>query len=111
MQKIAVVQYKARPERADENQRLIENVMDELERDDPGGVRYAAFRLDGDTFLHVVVNEDDRDVLPSTPAFQEFQRELPDRMVPGTLTRTTATLVGAYRVLPTHPAQATTTAN
>ncbi|QKG23170.1 hypothetical protein [Actinomadura verrucosospora] len=101
MQKIAVVQYKARPEHADENQRLIEDVMAELGRDDPGGVHYAAFRLDGDAFLHVVVNEDDRDVLPSTPAFQEFQRELPARMIPGTLTRTAATLIGAYGRTPT----------
>jgi hypothetical protein len=97
MQKITVVRYEARPERADENERLIEDVMAELKRDDPGGVRYAAFRLDGDTFLHIVVNEDDRDVLPSTAAFQEFQREIGDRVVPGSLTRTSATQVGAYR--------------
>ncbi|MBO2456072.1 hypothetical protein [Actinomadura violacea] len=104
MQRIAVVQYKARPERADENQRLIEDVMAELGRDDPGGVHYAAFRLDGDAFLHLVFNDDDRDVLPSVPAFQEFQRELPDRLIPGTLIRTTATLIGAYALTPTpHP--------
>jgi hypothetical protein len=96
MQKINIVRYQARPERADENQRLIEDVMAELGRDDPGGVRYAAFRLDGDTFLHIVVSEDGRDVLPSVPAFQEFQRELGDRLVPGTLSRTPATQVGAY---------------
>ncbi|MVZ99131.1 hypothetical protein F8568_001755 [Actinomadura sp. LD22] len=96
MQEINIVRYEARPERADENQRLIENVMAELGRDDPGGVRYTAFRLDGDAFLHIVVSEDGRDVLPSAPAFQEFQREIGDRVIPGTLTRTRATQVGAY---------------
>ena len=73
------------------------------DRIDPRG-----WGLDGDTFLHIVANEDDRDVLPSTPAFQEFQRELTDRMIPGSLTRTTATMVGAYRVA---AAQATATAD
>ena len=61
-----VVRYKVKPERVDENERLIERVYAELAESDPGGLRYATFRLeDGVSFVHVasIDGEDGRNPL------------------------------------------------
>jgi hypothetical protein len=98
MNKVNIVRYETRPESADENQRLIEKVMAELAHNDPGGLRYAAFRLDDAvTFVHIVVTEDDRDPLSQFAAFNEFQQGIGERQIPGTRVRNAATLVGSYR--------------
>ena len=70
-----VVRYRTRPERADENQSLIEAVFAELDADRPEGLRYASFRLaDGVSFVHVatVDTADDSNPLTATPAFGRF---------------------------------------
>jgi len=75
-----VVRYEMRPETADENQKLIENVFAELAEKDPDGVHYAAFRLaDRVTFVHVGVMPDEGNPLGETTAFQEFQRAFGER--------------------------------
>ena len=49
-----VVRYQAKPERADENQKLIEAVFADLEARQPEGFTYKVFRLeDGVSFVHV----------------------------------------------------------
>ena len=49
-----VVRYKVKPGRAEENQRLVEDVYAELAERAPEGFRYATFRLyDGASFVHV----------------------------------------------------------
>ena len=50
--KRTVVRYKAKPEKVEENQRLIEKVFQELHAKSPGGVRYLALRLGDGTFVH-----------------------------------------------------------
>ncbi|MEU0597464.1 hypothetical protein ABZ484_04255 [Streptomyces sp. NPDC006393] len=89
----AVIRYRTKPESADENQRLIENVFAELTTTAaPAGLRYSSFRLaDGVTFVHVV----DGEGLAELAAFQEFQRELGTRLADD-LTREEATLIGSY---------------
>ncbi|MEV0170381.1 hypothetical protein AB0I00_04510 [Streptomyces sp. NPDC050803] len=88
----AVIRYRTKPESADENQRLIENVFAELAAA-PAGLRYSSFRLaDGVTFVHVV----DGEGLPELAAFQEFQRDLGTRLADD-LTREEAALIGSYR--------------
>jgi hypothetical protein len=88
----AVIRYRTKPEAADENQRLIENVFAELALKAPAGLRYSSFRLDdGVTFLHIATG----DGLPELPAFQEFQRDLADRLAAGP-ERTAATQLGGY---------------
>jgi hypothetical protein len=88
----AVIRYRTKPEAADENQRLIENVFAELAIKAPAGLCYSSFRLDdGVSFLHLASGEGLQDL----PAFQEFQRNLADRLVEGP-TRTSATQVGGY---------------
>ena len=58
---VTVVRYRTRPERADENQELVEQVFGELHATAPEGLRYASFRLDdGVSFVHVAeVDTDD----------------------------------------------------
>ena len=46
MDAVVVVRYQTKPERADENQALIERVFAELNEVHPDALRYASFRLD-----------------------------------------------------------------
>lgn len=74
-----VVRYKVKPESAEENQRLVEAVFAELAESDPGGIRYATFRLaDGVTFVHVasIDAEDGSNPLGTISAFAEFTRDI-----------------------------------
>jgi hypothetical protein len=99
----SVIRYKTKPESADENQRLIENVYAELADRNPGGMRYATLRLeDGVTFVHIFMT--DSDDTPNTmgeiAAFAEFQRELADRCIEQPIAQA-AIVVGSYRLLTT----------
>jgi acyl dehydratase len=95
-----VVRYKTRPECADENERLIRAVFAELAEQSPGGLRYAAFRLDdGVSFVHVAVLDGDENPLTVSAAFGEFQSGIKDRCVDGPAAAD-ATAVGSYRLLP-----------
>ncbi len=95
-----VVQYRTKPDRADENQRLVEHVYEELGERDPGGLRYVTLRMaDGVSFTHVALIDDaDANPLTDSPAFAEFQRELADRCDEQPASRETA-VVGSYRFL------------
>jgi hypothetical protein len=99
MMKTTVVRYQAKPERADENQQLIEAVFAELDVREPEGFTYKVFRLDdGVSFIHVVIEHDveDPDSLQSVPAFQAFVASIADRCdVPPVAMG--ATIVGGYR--------------
>jgi hypothetical protein len=94
-----VVRYQVKPERADENQRLIENVFAELVERELDGFTYKVFRLDdGVTFIHVVIEHeiDHPDSLQAVPAFQAFVAEISERCdVPPIAMG--ATIVGGYR--------------
>jgi hypothetical protein len=99
MSGVTIVRYTTRPEAAEENQRLVEKVFAELNADDPGGLRYASFRLaDGVSFVHVAVHEGDGDgPLATSAAFAEFQHDIAGRVTaPPEAAR--ATLVGSYRM-------------
>jgi hypothetical protein len=94
-----VVRYQAKPERADENQKLIEAVFADLEARQPEGFTYKVFRLDdGVSFMHVVIEHDveQRDSLQDVPAFQAFVADIAERCdVPPQPSG--ATVVGGYR--------------
>jgi hypothetical protein len=97
--KATVVRYRTKPERADENQKLVEAVFADLEARQPEGFTYKAFRLeDGVSFLHVVIEHDvsSPDSLQSMPAFQDFVADIADRcdVAPRPMG---ATVVGGYR--------------
>jgi hypothetical protein len=98
--KATVVRYQAKPDRADENQRLIEAVFAQLEEHNAEGFTYKVFRLeDGVSFVHVVVEHDDvdkRDSLQDVPAFQAFVANIAERCdVPPVAMG--ATVVGGWR--------------
>jgi hypothetical protein len=96
--KTTVVRYQAKPERADENQQLIEAVFSELEKRQPEGFTYRVFRLeDGVSFIHVLIEHDvgNPDSLQDMQAFQAFVANVADRC--GVLpVATEATIVGGY---------------
>ena len=81
-----VVRYTTKPERADENQALVEKVFAELAESATPGIHYATFRLsDGVTFVHVarVDTEDGSNPLNTTAAFQAFVANIGDRCEEG----------------------------
>jgi hypothetical protein len=97
MSGMKIIRYRTRPEAAEENQRLVEKVFAELGADDPGGLRYATFRLaDGVSFVHIVVHEGEEDPLGASSAFAAFQQGIGER-VSGPPEAQEATLVGSYR--------------
>jgi hypothetical protein len=85
-------------EAADENQRRVEGVFDELAADQPDNVSYIVLRLADDSFVHISFhNHGDDEVNPiaSTGAFAHFQDGHADRR-DGAVDQQTAELVGAY---------------
>jgi hypothetical protein len=96
----SLIRYKTKPESADENQRLVEKVYEELARRDPGGVHYATLRLaDGVTFMHLFTTDSDEaaNTMGGIAAFAEFQRDLSHRCVEQPVAQN-VTVVGSYRV-------------
>jgi hypothetical protein len=97
MSKAVIVRYQTTAETADENQRLVEQVYAKLAATDPGGLRYATFRLaDGVSFVHVAVIEGAVNPLPDVAEFQAFQASLPERLAQEPDPQD-ATIVGSYR--------------
>jgi hypothetical protein len=97
----SLIRYKTKPESADENQRLVEAVYAELAARNPGGIRYATFRLeDGVTFIHIFMTDSDGgpNSLGGIAAFAEFQRELAQRCVEQPAAQAAA-VVGSYQLL------------
>jgi hypothetical protein len=80
--KATVVRYQTKPDRADENQRLIEAVFVDLEQRGARGFTYQVFRLDDDvSFVHAVIEHDvdHPDSLQEVPAFQAFVADIDAR--------------------------------
>ena len=99
MEKRLVTRYAMRSaEAADEDQRRVEGVFDELNATKPDTVSYIVLRLADDSFVHVSFhNHGDDEVNPiaSTDSFAHFQQEHADRREGG-VDQQTAELVGAY---------------
>jgi hypothetical protein len=92
-----IVRYTTRPDRADENERLIREVFAELAVSRPPGLDYAAFRLeDGVSFVHLATIEGDQNPLTSLPAFRAFVSGIGDRCVEPPVS-TGGSQVGGYR--------------
>ena len=76
-----VVRYRPKPDRADENQGLVEAVFAELAASRPEGIRYATLRLDDGTFVHIA--DVDADTNPLTASTALFQKDLTGRCQDG----------------------------
>jgi hypothetical protein len=96
-----MVRYTVKPGRAEENERLVRDVYDELHRTGPEGIRYATFRLaDGVPFVHIVSVETDdgRNPLGNVAAFARFQEAVTERCDVAPVV-TELSEVGSYRLL------------
>jgi len=98
--KRTVVRYRAKPEKADENARLIGKVFEELQAKSPDNVRYLALRLADGTFIHFSMSETADNVSPITKldAFRAFRGGVEDRAVEAPQ-QSEATIIGNYRML------------
>jgi hypothetical protein len=97
--KQVMVRYKVKPDRVQENERLVRAVYDELRRVEPAGLRYATYKLDdGVSFVHLAETEGDEESSPlqQLTAFQEFRRNLGDRTDEGPVV-TELDQVGSFR--------------
>ena len=94
-----VTRYATRsPEAADENQRRVEGVFDELNTSKPDNVSYIVLRLADGSFVHVSFHDhgdDEVNPIASTASFAHFQDGHEERRAGG-VDQQTATLVGAY---------------
>ena len=99
MQKRLVTRYKMpSTEAADENQRRVEGVFDELAANKPDNVSYIVLRLADGSFVHLSFHDhgdDEVNPIASTAAFAHFQDGHADRREGG-VDQQTAELVGAY---------------
>ena len=99
MEKRLVTRYAMRStEAADENQRRVEGVFDDLNATKPDTVSYIVLRLADDSFVHVSFHnhgDDEPNPIASTAAFARFQQDHADRREGG-VDQQTAKLVGAY---------------
>jgi hypothetical protein len=96
--KTTVVRYQAKPERAEENQRLVEAVFADLQERRPQGFTYRVLRLDdGVSFMHIVTEHDVEhpDSLAEVPAFKAFAAGVGDRCDVAPVAAG-ATIVGSY---------------
>ena len=98
--KRTLIRYKTKPEMAQENQRLIEGVFEELAAKSPGGVRYLVLRLDDGTFLHFVAVDAKHGAspIPAMKSFQLFQSGAKERWIEPAQSGA-ATVVGNYWML------------
>jgi hypothetical protein len=80
--KRVMVRYKVKSDKAEENANYIRKVFEELNNNNPDGLRYASFRLDdGVSFVHIASIEtgDGSNPLSESPAFKAFQEGIKDR--------------------------------
>jgi len=97
--KRTMVRYKVRPEHADENARLIQQVFEELRAKSPPGVRYLVLRLGDGTFVHFSTadTEDGASPIPRLGAFGRFQNGIKERCIEPPQSGD-VTIVGEYRM-------------
>jgi hypothetical protein len=98
MQRVTMVRYTAKPECADENERLSRAVFAELRELRPPGIAYTLCRA-GDEFVHVFINfnADESESVTELASFKAFSAGGPDRWVaPPDIVRLGVNVVEAY---------------
>jgi len=93
-----LIRYRAKPDRADENQRLIEAVFQELREKKPDGVRYMVLRMADDSFAHFVELDGGANPLSAIDAFRRFSSTAGERTLEPPVA-SEATVIGDYRML------------
>ena len=100
-----LIRYQTKPEKTEENKRLIQDVFRELHAAAPEGVRYVSFSDDDGNFFHFVTVQSEENPIPELPAFKRFQAEIKDRCASAPEFHE-VTIVGNYRALGDLPAGA-----
>jgi hypothetical protein len=98
MQRVVLVRYTAKPDRAAENENLARAVFAELQAAAPEHVAYALFR-DGLDFVHLFVNTrtDDSSTLTELPSFKAYAKDVAERCeAPPEQTRLNVCLLESY---------------
>lgn len=96
LRRAAVVQYSTTSEDALRNRELIEDVLHELARRDPGGLEYQVLMSDdGVGFMHVVAFDGTTDPFADCAAYREFHRALAERLATPPVVMYWA-LIGSY---------------
>jgi len=98
MQRVTLVRYTAKPDRAAENETLARAVFAELRAVSPDHLAYALFR-EGQDFVHLFVNTaaDDADALTDLASFKAFARDVAARSeAPPEVTRLGLRLLESY---------------
>ena len=98
MQRVTLVRYTAKPDRAAENEALSRAVFAELRITQPDHVAYALFR-NGTEFVHMFLNleDDDSSAVTELPSFRAFSRDSAERyQAPPEVTRLGLELVESY---------------
>jgi hypothetical protein len=98
--KRTVVRYKTRPESGQENERLIQDVFEELRSKAPDSARYLVLKLGDGTFVHFSAHEseDGASPIPRLEAFKSFQSGIKERCIEPPQS-SDAVVVGNYRML------------
>ena len=91
-----LIRYRVKPEKIEENQRLIEDVFRELHAKSPKDARYLVLKLSDGTFCHLI--EDTTKTIPNLDAFAAFRRGGEERRLDEPQ-QSEATIVGNYRML------------
>lgn len=93
-----IVQYRTKPERAEQNRQLIAAVFTELDQRQPDGFTYKVFSLDERSFIHVLIEHEPggSDPLQDLPTFKAFQADIVDRCESAPAVAN-AVIIGGYR--------------
>ena len=80
MQRVTLVRYAAKPDRAAENERLALAVFAELRQAAPPHIAYALFR-NGTEFVHLFINtkDDDASALIGLAGFKAYAKDVAER--------------------------------
>jgi hypothetical protein len=98
MQRLTLVRYTAKPDRAAENENLARAVFAELRTAAPDDVAYALFR-DGMEFVHLFINfaADDSSPVTELPSFKVYAKDVAERCEqPPEVTRLGLRLLESY---------------
>ena|SRR5260221_9569074 len=102
MQRVTLVRYAAKPDRAAENETLARAVFAEPRAAAPKHVAYALFR-DGVDFVHLLINfqADDSSAVTELPTFKAYVKEIGERCeAPPEQTRLRVRLLESYGLTP-----------
>jgi len=98
MQRVTLVRYAAKADRAEENETLSRAVFAELRATAPEGVAYALFR-DGVDFVHLFINteSDDSSAVTELASFKAYAKDVTARSeAPPEPLRLSVRLVDSY---------------